>query len=153
MCSICLGFIMCTICQSVLLRVALGSSIGFIPFPFAVKEGRAWLVHGDYAYHHYMQDRFNDDKWGCAYRSLQTLVSWFRMQGYTDKPVPTHRQIQQVFKYKKNENNICLWNIVILIPYIRYYRGDKCNKEPVELINRNILMQILEHFTTLLLVF
>jgi hypothetical protein len=37
------------------------------------------------------QDRFNDSGWGCAYRSLQTIVSWFRQQRYTDKPVPSHR--------------------------------------------------------------
>ena len=41
------------------------------------------------------QDRFDDDKWGCAYRSLQTLCSWFRRQHYTSAPVPTHAQIQQ----------------------------------------------------------
>ena len=33
--------------------------------------------------------------WGCAYRSLQTIVSWFRHQGYTSKRVPSHREIQQ----------------------------------------------------------
>ena len=33
--------------------------------------------------------------WGCAYRSLQTIASWFRYQGYTSKPVPSHREIQQ----------------------------------------------------------
>ena len=33
--------------------------------------------------------------WGCAYRSLQTLWSWFVLQGYTDSPVPTHQQIQE----------------------------------------------------------
>ena len=36
------------------------------------------LVDGTYSYHHYMQDKFDDDGWGCAYRSLQTLISWFR---------------------------------------------------------------------------
>ena len=34
--------------------------------------------------------------WGCAYRSLQTLWSWYLHQGYTTKPVPNHRVIQQV---------------------------------------------------------
>ena len=33
--------------------------------------------------------------WGCAYRSLQTLWSWFVLQGYTHRPPPTHRQIQE----------------------------------------------------------
>ncbi|XP_071951490.1 ufm1-specific protease 2-like [Antedon mediterranea] len=56
---------------------------------------KVYLVQGTYSYHHYMQDKFNDDKWGCAYRSLQTIVSWFRHQGYTDVPVPSHRVIQQ----------------------------------------------------------
>ena len=33
--------------------------------------------------------------WGCAYRSLQTLASWFLLQMYTTKAPPTHQQIQQ----------------------------------------------------------
>lgn len=37
----------------------------------------------------------DDNGWGCAYRSLQTLASWFIMQGYTDKPVPTFAEIQK----------------------------------------------------------
>jgi hypothetical protein len=53
------------------------------------------LVAGPYMYYHYLQDRFDDKGWGCAYRSLQTLHSWFRLNQYTDVPVPTHRQIQQ----------------------------------------------------------
>ncbi|XP_035207916.1 ufm1-specific protease 2-like isoform X2 [Stegodyphus dumicola] len=53
------------------------------------------LVQGRYSYHHYMQDRMNDDGWGCAYRSLQTIISWFKFQGYTDKNIPTHTEIQQ----------------------------------------------------------
>ena len=61
-----------------------------------VKGGRAYLVKGTYGYHHYMQDHFDDSKWGCAYRSLQTLVSWLRHQGYTEKPIPSHQDIQQV---------------------------------------------------------
>lgn len=57
--------------------------------------GSLALVQGCYAYHHYMQDRFNDDGWGCAYRSLQTLWSWFVLQGYTSLAVPSHAAIQQ----------------------------------------------------------
>lgn len=61
-----------------------------------VSDGTVYTVQGNYSYHHYMQDRFDDNKWGCAYRSLQTLVSWFILQGYTDKAIPTHGQIQQI---------------------------------------------------------
>ncbi|XP_063413319.1 ufm1-specific protease 2-like [Mytilus trossulus] len=60
-----------------------------------VKDGTPYIVQGLYSYHHYMQDRFDDNKWGCAYRSLQTLISWFRLQGYTEKPIPGHKEIQQ----------------------------------------------------------
>jgi hypothetical protein len=42
------------------------------------------------------QDRFDDNGWGCAYRSFQTIVSWFVLQGYSDVDVPDHRTIQQL---------------------------------------------------------
>ncbi|XP_017667968.1 PREDICTED: ufm1-specific protease 2 [Lepidothrix coronata] len=56
---------------------------------------QVYLVHGVYSYHHYMQDRTDDSGWGCAYRSLQTICSWFKHQGYIDRPIPTHKEIQQ----------------------------------------------------------
>ncbi|XP_041781288.1 ufm1-specific protease 2 [Anopheles merus] len=61
-----------------------------VPHP----EGRTAVVDGVYTYHHYMQDNFDDNGWGCAYRSLQTLVSWFNLQGYSSGPIPTHNDIQ-----------------------------------------------------------
>ncbi|GAB6021508.1 Ufm1-specific protease 2 [Chamberlinius hualienensis] len=63
--------------------------------PSGIEGGLKALVYGSYTYHHYMQDHMNDDGWGCAYRSLQTLISWFRHQGYTTEPVPTHIEIQK----------------------------------------------------------
>ncbi|MGH0146796.1 UNVERIFIED_CONTAM: hypothetical protein FKN15_058716 [Acipenser sinensis] len=70
-------------------------------YPAGVPDGelatvrKVYLVQGVYSYHHYMQDRMDDNGWGCAYRSLQTICSWFNQQGYTDKAVPTHKVIQQ----------------------------------------------------------
>ncbi|KAM3623345.1 uncharacterized protein V6R79_009987 [Siganus canaliculatus] len=58
-------------------------------------NGKVYLVQGIYSYHHYMQDHMDDNGWGCAYRSLQTICSWFQQQGYTERPVPTHKEIQQ----------------------------------------------------------
>lgn len=49
-----------------------------------------------------MQDNINDEGWGCAYRSFQTIWSWFLLQGITDKSVPTHREIQQVKQIYKS---------------------------------------------------
>eukprot|EP00884_Botryococcus_braunii_P015780 jgi/Botrbrau1/2886/Bobra.0036s0028.1 len=43
-----------------------------------------------------MQDRMDDNGWGCAYRSLQTICSWFRKQHYTQAPIPSHKEIQQM---------------------------------------------------------
>ena len=30
-----------------------------------------------------------------TFRSLQTLISWFKHQGYANTPIPTHEQIQK----------------------------------------------------------
>lgn len=46
--------------------------------PSGVQGGEVSLVQGIYGYHHYLQDGFDDSGWGCAYRSLQTIFSWFR---------------------------------------------------------------------------
>ncbi|KAK2865552.1 hypothetical protein Q7C36_001608 [Tachysurus vachellii] len=61
----------------------------------SIEDAKLYVVRGVYSYHHYMQDRVNDNGWGCAYRSLQTICSWFQQQGYTERSVPTHKQIQQ----------------------------------------------------------
>ncbi|EFA01874.1 ufm1-specific protease 2 [Tribolium castaneum] len=57
--------------------------------------GKVALVKGKYAYYHYCQNKMDDNGWGCAYRSLQTLASWFKLQGFTDKEVPTFKDIQK----------------------------------------------------------
>eukprot|EP00899_Mesostigma_viride_P025873 jgi/Mesvir1/6470/Mv19545-RA.1 len=60
-----------------------------------VKGGTEYLVDGAYEYYHYMQDRIDDNGWGCAYRSLQTICSWFRLHHYVAAPAPSHRLIQE----------------------------------------------------------
>ncbi|OQR66708.1 ufm1-specific protease 2-like [Tropilaelaps mercedesae] len=73
---------------------------GFLVNPHArlknpARATRVGTVRGNYLYYHYMQQKFDDSGWGCAYRSLQTLCSWFLLQGYTDLGVPDHRKIQE----------------------------------------------------------
>eukprot|EP00850_Spirogloea_muscicola_P002027 SM000007S20987 [mRNA] locus=s7:1290729:1296304:+ [translate_table: standard] len=63
--------------------------------PSGVVGGQPSLVQGSYQYFHYMQDHMDDNGWGCAYRSLQTIMSWFLLQHYTGLAVPNHRSIQQ----------------------------------------------------------
>lgn len=52
------------------------------------------MVKGSYEYCHYRQDDFDDTGWGCAYRSLQTVFSWFLHQHYTTQPIPSHKHPQ-----------------------------------------------------------
>jgi hypothetical protein len=61
-----------------------------------VQGGKQYLVSGSYDYYHYMQDNFNDNGWGCAYRSMQTICSWMKYQSLTNRPVPTHKEIQRL---------------------------------------------------------
>jgi Ufm1-specific protease 2 len=42
-----------------------------------IAQNTIYTVKGDYLYYHYMQDNFDDKGWGCAYRSLQTLISFY----------------------------------------------------------------------------
>ena len=54
------------------------------------------LVRGSYEYYHYLMEGFNDKGWGCAYRSLMTLTSWFKLNHYIPPDVvPGHREIQE----------------------------------------------------------
>ncbi|EFJ19109.1 hypothetical protein SELMODRAFT_444316 [Selaginella moellendorffii] len=59
-----------------------------------ISGGEVSVIDGSYEYYHYLQDRMDDKGWGCAYRSLQTIMSWFRLQHYTSMKEPSHREIQ-----------------------------------------------------------
>ena len=56
------------------------------------------LIRGNYYYYHYNQDNFSDAGWGCAYRSLQTLLSWFLLNTSVGKnlKIPTIPEIQTI---------------------------------------------------------
>jgi hypothetical protein len=58
------------------------------------KVGTVHRIHGAYEYCHYMQDGVDDSGWGCAYRSLQTICSWFKLQGFSARDPPSHKEIQ-----------------------------------------------------------
>ena len=56
------------------------------------------FIKGNYYYYHYNQDNINDAGWGCAYRSLQTLFSWFILNTSKGKgkKVPKIPEIQEI---------------------------------------------------------
>eukprot|EP00371_Babesia_bovis_P003381 XP_001612028.1 protein of unknown function (DUF1671) protein family [Babesia bovis T2Bo] len=64
------------------------------------KTGKATLVKGYYQYYHYMLGGINDSGWGCCYRSIQMVISWYALQYRTLKTVPTHAEIQKYLKEK-----------------------------------------------------
>jgi hypothetical protein len=37
---------------------------------FGKEKSEKSVIEGSYLYFHYMQDKVNDEGWGCAYRSL-----------------------------------------------------------------------------------
>ncbi|CAL8108563.1 unnamed protein product [Calicophoron daubneyi] len=58
-------------------------------------ESTTYVVMGRYTYKHYLQDGIDDKNWGCAYRSLQTLISWLMWQGEIEcKSLPSLTDIQ-----------------------------------------------------------
>ncbi|XP_067838236.1 ufm1-specific protease 2-like [Heptranchias perlo] len=67
----------------------------YIPLPNP-EDFKIGIAHGSYSYHHYLQDGVNDIEWGSAYRGLQTIISWYKYQGYIDKPIPTHEDFQKM---------------------------------------------------------
>lgn len=68
-------------------------------FPASVDGYQCAIIEGPYDYYHYRVDGFVDDGWGCAYRSLQTVVSWFQYQGYVPGVrVPSVTEIQRILK-------------------------------------------------------
>lgn len=74
--------------------------LGVHPPPSSLVEEKGGTIHmvqGPYVYFHYMQDGIDDNGWGCAYRSLQTIWSWFYEGKYTNVPPPLkHGVIQRV---------------------------------------------------------
>ncbi|RNF09413.1 hypothetical protein TraAM80_02212 [Trypanosoma rangeli] len=66
----------------------------------AISGGGTFLVSGAYDYYHYSVDGFRDEGWGCAYRSLQTILSWFQYEGLMTEPMPDIRAIQGILRAK-----------------------------------------------------
>ncbi|RNC46924.1 hypothetical protein TcCL_NonESM03184 [Trypanosoma cruzi] len=65
-----------------------------------INGGEKSVVSGAYDYYHYRVDGFKDDGWGCAYRSLQTILSWFQHEGYMNEPMPDICAIQNILYAK-----------------------------------------------------
>ena len=70
----------------------------------------ACVVQGDYAYYHYLQQGEEDKGWGCAYRSLQTLFSFFTCSHYVECPVPSIAEVRKRwFCYSRSRRRSFTW--------------------------------------------
>lgn len=47
-------------------------------------------------YYHYGAQRNNDRGWGCGYRTLQTILSWYQNERLCDFEMPSLVQIQEI---------------------------------------------------------
>nr|CAX70745.1 Ufm1-specific protease 2 [Schistosoma japonicum]CAX75774.1 Ufm1-specific protease 2 [Schistosoma japonicum]CAX75775.1 Ufm1-specific protease 2 [Schistosoma japonicum] len=88
--------------------------------------GPTYIVTGRYTYKHYLQDGVDDRNWGCAYRSLQTLISWLMWQGeITPGPLPSLRDIQaSIVRFGDKPKSFigsCQW-----IGSLELFRQDLC---------------------------
>eukprot|EP01147_Barroeca_monosierra_P000498 gene498-3824_t len=60
---------------------------------------------GQLQYWHYNMNETKDVGWGCGYRTLQSMISWLRLQRYTSSPVPTHLDIQKMLVLSGEKSN------------------------------------------------
>ncbi|XP_061392599.1 probable Ufm1-specific protease 1 [Musca vetustissima] len=60
-------------------------------------DSETHLTRGDFLYFHYGCDGFHDHGWGCAYRTLQSMISWIlhKRQWQSVLSVPSLREIQE----------------------------------------------------------
>ena len=55
-------------------------------------------IYGSFDFYHYNQQNEKDDGWGCAYRALQLVQSWFMHQNWTKNAVMSIPEIQKAIK-------------------------------------------------------
>ena len=58
----------------------------------------AVMLQDGYEYFHYNVDGYQDSGWGCAYRSIQTILSWFMNNYQVVEQVPSIPEIQRCLK-------------------------------------------------------
>ena len=101
------------------------SSKSLLDYSFYMETFQAPLYHhsslptNHYSSLAFFEDGFDDNGWGCAYRSLQTCVSWYRLQHYSEELVPSIPEIQRLLKRIDEvpmpgwevENGEMVWNM------------------------------------------
>jgi hypothetical protein len=79
-----------------------GSGVGYRNVHYDVNENNpddAVMIRDGYDFYHYGVDGYDDIGWGCAYRAIQTLASWFSIRYNIVKDVPSVEMIQTILKH------------------------------------------------------
>lgn len=66
--------------------------------------GQTYLTLGDFQYFHYGCDGYQDQGWGCAYRSLQSMCSWILNKKGQNRNVPSIEEIQKTLVMLGDKN-------------------------------------------------
>ncbi|GET92471.1 hypothetical protein, conserved [Leishmania tarentolae] len=118
------------------------------------------LVSGAYDYYHYRVDGFHDDGWGCAYRSLQTVLSWFQHARLIRAAMPSIRRIQEIL-YQVDPDKVskkafvgsCDWigSFEIMLVLQHYLPGMECTIKRLERgqdldTDPSVQLLLMEHF-------
>lgn len=59
------------------------------------------LIKGHLKYYHYSCDGFNDEGWGCGYRTLQTILSWIKECQESDTSYESSPSIPSILDIQK----------------------------------------------------
>ncbi|CAJ1992766.1 UFMP / Peptidase family C78 / ubiquitin modifier-specific peptidase 1 [Leishmania donovani] len=118
------------------------------------------LVSGAYDYYHYRVDGFRDDGWGCAYRSLQTVLSWFQHAGLLRAAIPSIRRIQEIL-YQVDPDKASkrafvgsrdwIGSFEIMLVLQQYFPGLECTIKRLERgqdldTDSSVQLLLIEHF-------
>lgn len=118
------------------------------------------VVSGAYDYYHYRVDGFRDDGWGCAYRSLQTVLSWFQHAGLLRAAIPSIRRIQEIL-YEVDPDKASkgafvgsrdwIGSFEIMLVLQKYLPGLECTIKRLErgqdlVTDSSVQLLLIEHF-------
>jgi hypothetical protein len=115
------------------------------------------FVSGDYNYWHYLLDGFDDRGWGCAYRSGQTLISWFLLNGWSLQSMErmvTILAMQEILvavdgkdpKFVGSRDWIGSFELALIIEHLLGVQSKILSVNCGDEVNGDVCEQLLQHF-------
>lgn len=123
------------------LKGATKIDLGSLKMPKTIPNASTHIISTPLVYYHYRLDGFNDEGWGCAYRSLQLVLSWFQQNGIMKKPMPSVLEIQKLLSIidpeKANKNGFVgskewIGSFEVMMVLQHYVEGLECTIQRME---------------------